>query len=419
LSWKDRISEFVVLTSPSGQVFNAIWRSATRQFNKKVGIFSYPDVNGTVTQDLKSDDFIFPLDLFFTGQDHDIVGAQFVQTLFAESGPWDVRHPVWGFQKLQLLSATETVDPVGNGNMTQVSTQWQKDSGESATISQAQSANEVIANIDNFNQSSISGFEDSVDISTAETRQSIITAARNIFSLSKSSLSELAKNDEDIFNLFSSIEAAFLNTINSPIFDPVAMVGQLINYIQVPVYAIDSIKVRISIYNDLLNQLLNFVIPDSSIESKNTALTNEIAAGSAVAGAILSSVSGELQNRNDSVLVIGSIISMFELMTNSFDNQQVLFNSSPIDLQYISQSTTYPQLFNSLFTAVRSLLNNSTNLKIEKIIILESQTSILTVCANSYGNLDNGTIDFFIETNDLHGNEILLLPAGREVSVFI
>jgi len=55
-NWKERIGDATItLTSPETSTeFSARWIDSTKGTDKKVGLFDYPNIQGTVAQDLKS-----------------------------------------------------------------------------------------------------------------------------------------------------------------------------------------------------------------------------------------------------------------------------------------------------------------------------------------------------------------------------
>ncbi len=70
--WRGRLRDSVQLTSPDGNIFNPLWRKDSYSGNKKLGIFEYPKVDGTIIQDLGINGTRYPLTLYFEGPDHDI-----------------------------------------------------------------------------------------------------------------------------------------------------------------------------------------------------------------------------------------------------------------------------------------------------------------------------------------------------------
>jgi hypothetical protein len=62
------------------------------------------------------------------------------------------------------------------------------------------------------------------------------------------------------------------------------------------------------------------------------------------------------------------------------------------------------------------LLSQFFNLATEKRFIIKNRRSPLEVCVTEYGSIDY--YDLFIESNELSGDEILLLNPGREVVIY-
>ena len=123
MTWIDRLSPTIDLTSPDGNIFDALWRNGPRSLTKKLGIFEFPGVKGAVVQDLDVGPTRWPLVIFFDGEDNDKEGTRFFKAC-KERGLWTIIHPVKGSLELQLISATELIDPVESGNITRFETEW-------------------------------------------------------------------------------------------------------------------------------------------------------------------------------------------------------------------------------------------------------------------------------------------------------
>ena len=89
--WQQRTRPEIKFTSPEGNVFLALWRSNTTPQEKKVGIFNYPKINGSVTQDLGTNSARHPMTIYFEGANNDLE-AELFQAAFNETGPWTVIH---------------------------------------------------------------------------------------------------------------------------------------------------------------------------------------------------------------------------------------------------------------------------------------------------------------------------------------
>ncbi len=87
-----------------------------------------------------------------------------------------------------------------------------------------------------------------------------------------------------------------------------------------------------------------------------------------------------------------------------------------IDKQFISQSVGYSTVQNLYALTMQYLLSQFFNLKTEKRFTLKNKRSPLEITVTEYGTLDD--YDLFIESNQLTGDEILILPAGKEIVIY-
>lgn len=87
-----------------------------------------------------------------------------------------------------------------------------------------------------------------------------------------------------------------------------------------------------------------------------------------------------------------------------------------IDKQYIANSQNYTSLVNVYTLTMQYLLSQFFNLATEKRFTIKNKRSPLEICVTEYGTIDN--YDLFIESNELSGDEILLLNPGKEVVIY-
>lgn len=92
-----------------------------------------------------------------------------------------------------------------------------------------------------------------------------------------------------------------------------------------------------------------------------------------------------------------------------------------LDGQYFAQSNNYTRLQNTFALTMRYLLTQFFNLKTEKRFILKTARSPIEITITEYGSMgeNDANYDLFIKSNNLCGNEVLLLPAGFECVVYV
>ena len=164
--YRDRLRPNIQLTSPDGNVFTALWRGNPRAQSKKVGIFNFPKVDGSITQDLGVSSATYTLSISFEGPDNDLTSDQFF-TALKERGVWEIIHPVHGLKKLQPLSFTPSDDPVTSGNITDIETEWIESLEPSAVASTPELQATVSSQIETVNETASDQLDQSVFQKTA------------------------------------------------------------------------------------------------------------------------------------------------------------------------------------------------------------------------------------------------------------
>jgi hypothetical protein len=130
--------------------------------------------------------------------------------------------------------------------------------------------------------------------------------------------------------------------------------------------------------------------------------------------------SSEFTTRSEVVAAMDNLSTIFNSTTAAMDASQELFDGLDIDLQYFSQSAAYGSLQRLYSLCLKYLIVQFYNLKTEKRFTLKNERSPLEITVTEYGSLgeNDANYDLFIASNNLCGNEILLLPAGREVVIY-
>lgn len=84
----------------------------------------------------------------------------------------------------------------------------------------------------------------------------------------------------------------------------------------------------------------------------------------------------------------------------------------------VDTGEAYQALQQSTALAAGYLVGLSFTLAQERRVTLDRARTIVDLAAELYGTVDD-TLDFLIDTNDLSGDEIIELPAGRTVVYYV
>lgn len=421
-TWRERLRQAMTMVSPEGQEFTARWRQSPRSIDKKLGIFSYPLVRGDVVQDLDVTSMRWPLTFYFDGPDHDLTADAFMKAV-AQRGPWSITHPVYGFRALQLMNITEVLDPTDNGNISEFNSEWIEPIDPQTLKTAAELSDAVGIQADLVAVSAADQFVAGLDISDSF---SITNAINSVTSAVDSFLGPIAALNTGIYSEFLAIQNATQDLLAAAVLNPLSIAGNLQALVELPLLAINDIRSRLSAYANLAGALFG-IKPDSGEVSpggKNKAHIQQIALTSTVSAnakiVTVNPADGGLTSQTQAIQTAQDIATQHDLIVNNLDESMVLFEDEDIEDQHFSQEQSHNETMLVTRQAVEFLLVSSFNLKIERRFTLDRPRAPVEIAIIEYGGPgeNDSNIDLFIESNKLNGDDILLLPALREVLVY-
>jgi hypothetical protein len=414
MSYLDRVKGEIKLTSPDGDIYTPKWTGNNREITKKLGIFSSPNINGSKAQDLGVSADLWPLTLFFDGEDHDLTSEKFAKSL-KQKGVWKIVHPTKGDLELQLVTASEAIQPVSSGGVTQWDTQWIEPIKEGVAISSQQLA-EAVKNGSLL--SDISAAFEFVGDTAQNLRKEIAaisTSASRYITAVRTTLRTI-ENFEIVPAEFEALLRGIDSTINSVPIDTSLLSGQVQNLTKLFAPTANSSTNGVAGYQEFANVMVDEKPSQPTTEGVNQVAVQSlalVASAAAVAETLL--VGGE-KTRIEAINNANSVLDYFKFITDTLDSTQELYKNKDIDLQYFSQSSSYADAFNLATIAAVYKLRSAFDLAVEKRFILKKPWTPIMIVLDEYG--DPERLDEFIELNELSGDDIWLLPAGREVVVY-
>ena len=420
-NYKDRLRRDIQFTSPSGAVFNARWIGDEAPQPKKIGVFEIAGVDGSVTQDLGLKSAVYPLSIFFEGDQNDLETLRFMKA-YKERGVWQVIHPVVGLKTLQPLSFTPDWQPVTSGGITRITTEWMEPLGPAAVASVPELQALVSAQVLAVNSVAAEQLEEITFQDTAAEIGGFRSAVKDAVASVSDKL--------DAISEFSAAVTAEINAIKRDIdavlavvpLDILAVAGQLQELIQLPARALADVEARLDSYSSLADDLSFSLTPDTpSTSGLNRVAVQELCL-TAVMGAVSDvSSTGELTSRPEAIEIINGNNNLFGDATDALDASQSLFDGQSIDTQYFSQSQSFTAAARMNALTVAYLLRSAFDLKTEKRFVLKSDSNPVIVALREYGGAgeNDENIKLFIDSNKIEGSEHIMMKRGREVVVYI
>lgn len=420
MSYLDRLLPGLVLTSPDGDIFNAHWAGDERTANKQLGIFNYPKVDKPSIQDLGISGVEYPLTISFSGPDNDLVSTAFFNAL-SQRGKWKIDHPSKGVLFLQPVSFVEAVQPIKSGDLTVFSTNWLDVAVEDETVSTARISSLVRAQNNVVETSSLSQLVDGADQTSIENTLAIKSAVEKNLAVYDDTVQVLADSDADVSAKSKSIIRNIRSVIATTPVDLTALGGQIQALMSAPV-SISGITLQsLTVYKDFIDKVISAPIDAATRTNLNIVLINELFMSSGVGAVNVISSNSKPQTRNEAISNMEFVSDLFVTVTDALDDVQEIFINQFVKDQYYSQSNSFVDSAILSTQTISYLLLVSFDLKTEKRFLLKEDTPPIIVCVNEYQTLgeNDSQFDFFIETNNLKADEILLLPAGFEVVVYV
>lgn len=415
----DRLRANIQLTSPDGQVFTPYWRGDPRTRPKKLGIFNFPGVDGSEVQDLGTSAMTYNLTLFFEGDNHDLDSDVFMKAQ-TERGPWEVIHPVHGLKILQPMSFTPNDEPVESSNITRVDTEWIEPLAPSNVPSAPELQSAVKAQINAVNDVGAEQLNNTTFQDTAGEVGAFRTSVNSVVSNVEQHLESISSFSASITAEMEAIKRDIDNVLGVLPLDVISVAGQIQELIQLPARAIDNVTARLDAYQNFADGISFDLSPDDNgTENYNRVTVQECALTAVFCAVADISSTGALTSRIEAIDVIEANQTFLKDITDTLDTTQELFEGEPIDRQYYSQSQSYADSVLLIAQSVAYLLRALFDLKTEKRFTLDRDRNPIMVAAEEYGDFSEANLDLFLESNQIEGDEHLIMKKGRELVVYV
>ena len=422
MSWRTELREEIKLTSPQGAVFFALWRSGERSAEKKLGVFEIPKFKGSIVQDLDVKSTVYPLTFYFDGPNHNRTAEEFFTAYTEQRGQWEIVHPIKGPIIVQPVSCVEKMQPVENGSYTEFETSWMVPANLTRVISLDELATSIFVNI-------ASVIEDALTL-LAQLRadlysaiQSAINTFNTVIGLVDTIVGELTATAALVQDAYQQARASLVNALatfgvgNSDSSDVGTAAAELI---LVPTDGNQDFSGRFAAYENLLESITNLAPSTTTPEDYNAVVSQEFNATIALTAIAQVVATSEYSSRSDVVSAMDNITTIFNDTMESLDAAQDNFSALSVDQQYYSGIKQYTALVNLFALAMQYLTIQFYNLRAEKRFVIKTPRSPLEITITEYGSLgdNDANYELFIKSNQLSGDEILLIQPGHEVIVY-
>ena len=409
MAWNDRLRE-AAYTSPTGNRFTFDYENVSETVDKKTTAYNFPDADGTYVQDLGHSGRRYPLRVFFWGDDYDLEAETFINALL-EKGIGRLEHPIYGTVDVVpfgTITRNDELKTAANQAVLEISF-WET-IGLIYPTSQDDPGSSVVTAVDEFNNSIAAEFEETTTLDNAVDAAIFKNRYTALLDSASSGLEAIANTQDDVRQQFNAINDSINNGIDVLVGDPLTLAFQTTQLIQAPAKALTSIQARLDAYKNLSDSIISGD-GAASPASSNDFHTDDLYASTYVSALVTSVVNNQFDTKTDALEAADFLLTQFNSV---IDWRDLNFQS----LDEVDTGGAYQQLQEAVALTAGFLVQISFNLRQEKSLVLDRNHTIVDLVAQLYGNIDE-SLDFFINSNNLSGSEILELPKGREIVYYV
>lgn len=428
---QDRIKPVITLISPQsdGKIeYLAKWIGDPITKEKKLGRFDSPKIKGTIVQDLEVRGDVYQFTIFFDDPDHDQTAADFWKSLDAR-GSWTIVHPISGtIDTLYLSRATWENEPVRSVGYTTFNTSWLQSLPDATTISIAEQAATLEAEVNLSDLSAQDQLESNVLLDTFEQFNALRSAAEKAVAAVQSQLRAF----ENLQIINPRLEALFrgiTSTLESFPPDVSALSAQFNGLYEAIGLAQNSASGAVDNFISIINAQTEIETNDPGANGRNAAAMAEMNASFAASQIAKAALLPGIESRENAIDLSNSLNDYLNDIIARFDAIGQNFVDTPIENQYIPFSVGFSDLVRANRRAIQYLLTTALDLKVERVFTTRIPRSPLEIAWTELGgpgeiiledgaNIDQNFANF-CRWNELHGNNLIWLPSDTEVRIFV
>jgi len=409
MSWLDRIENDLIITPDDGKS-NTSFRPSFLNPKKKIEYntrqFDFVGINGTLTVRSTVKGTVYPLELYFQGDDHIEIVNNFEEAS-RNNKPWKMQHPYYDDLKVQPLKMdidhskgnvskvmvtvadVDLAKLITDENIYQILIQKKTDSDNL-------SGEKFVTNIAEADTETQATLNEAVDIIEEEYRKIIILDEE---------ASEFLSLVSDARNKISFVSSFALTAIFA--------VQEVINY---PIRGTNDVTLRLNAVNEARENLFSEI----STLTKQAKITLETL--------VTPMFTTMVQMVNDTDISYNTrteVFDIFDLISDAYsefiedlDGLQGERGDNPDD--YFPDNENMSALDDTVNYGLSGLLLDAFNQRQERSVILAEDSNVIVLSHRYYGeDLTDEKLDKFITQNEIGLNEIGNIKKGRKIIYYV
>ncbi len=396
MTWQDRLKE-AVWTAPDGTRFPLKYKTISETAELRTTVYNFPSREGTFVQALNSVGRRFPLRVFFRGPEYDLAATAFLNALRSPQ-PGRLELPLTDSAVVLPVGPVRRQDDLASGaNFAAIDLEW-VETLNLADLALPEDAAAVVQGLDEDTSAAVIAFIEALRFPSVLEQ----VGARELFeTVVPASLSDLRSALPPEARLeFDAAQTALLLNSGDLTDDPATIAGQLSALLATVVDATPAA------YRAALNAIYS-----TGYETAQEYQTLDTVAITTLQRMAADLATREYEFRGDAIDAADSLLAALADWAAWREAQQSA-------LGLVDEGGEYQAVLNLVVATAALIVRESFGLPQERIIVVPGAVTPLVLCARLYGQAD-AVLDFFIRTNSLVGDDLLLIPAGREIVYYV
>lgn len=411
MAWQDRVQEAAYTPPVSGERLTFDFEDVREVTELRGARYDFVDANGSYIQPTGTSGRRFPLRVFLTGSDYDLAATSFIAAL-REAGTGLLEHPIYGAVDVVPLGEVSRRDDLKTaGNQAIIEVVFWETIGALYPSGDADPASQVLQAVSEFNNAANGEFADSVDTTTKTREVSLASKVQNTIATVRTATQTVASSTNAVANEVNDIFDSVNTSIDTLVGRPLALAAQISQLIQSPGRAAALWSDKLTAYRALADGIFTNTYGESTARSRNNFRTDDLAASNALAGAITGAVNSQFETQPEALEAAQSILTLS-------DDLNTWREASHTALELTDTGGAYQQWQEAAALAAGFLIEISFTLAQERTVTLDRQRTIVDLCAELYGSVDD-RLDFFIASNGLTGDDIIELQVGKQIRYYV
>ncbi len=465
MPWQSRVREGAY-RSPKGTRITFEFEDVSRVFTKRTAIFDFAGVDESYVQQNGYGSRRYPLRCFFWGSEHDRIATAFEAALL-EHGVGRLEHPFYGpLDVVPIGDVTRRDDLVTAANQSVIEVTFSTTLAKLYPGAQTHPQSEVLAAIDGFDVAAAQTFRDTTSLTKVADKASLKGSIRRLLSDVNNSLTGIADGVASVRREFHDIQDILSQGIDTFVGAPLLLAQQIGDLIKAPAVVFAALRDRLQSYGRLADSIFGSPAgrpqdvlvgslgqPVYAVPTANAFRLADHAAMHAIGGLIVATVAdpvsdpifvaangakqpirvtnpaaflpgvgAKIATRTQAISAAAVIAERFEGLVAWRDAGFAAINAlpvsnraDPVGMARLDTGEAYQALQQAVALATGYLIQISFSAVAERRIVLKRERTIVDLCAELYRSVSDEQLDFLIVTNDLSGDEIQVVPPGREI----